>query len=77
MIAQDAKAIDSPILQLAAEYRACLKKDPNGNANTLRAYFREVDNFAEFAAEKLPGGNAGMIEAEHVDNYLDRDREFS
>ena len=66
MIAQDANAIDSPILQLAAEYSDYLEKDPDANPHTCRAYIREVNTFAEIVAEKRPGATARKIEAENV-----------
>jgi integrase/recombinase XerC len=71
MSAQAAASPPAALDALVADYLRMLTNERGASAHTLRAYERELRNFAGFVAERYgPGQTADLIEHTHIRAYL-------
>jgi integrase/recombinase XerC len=60
-----------PIAQLVEDFLAALGNERGGSPHTLRAYDRELHNFADYIEEKLGRATKpGSIDHKHIRHYL-------
>jgi integrase/recombinase XerC len=65
------KAVQNEFERLAEEFLRVLENERNASAHTVRAYRREVTNFADYLNERLgKGAKIGAVEHLHIRAYL-------